>query len=102
MIRSCRPVVKSWVTRAAFHAIDHLQDAWGEQLAWALEVLSPSPPLNDSLHSMSMSPLLPNGTENFDPNLIPIPTMSFDMTSMSGFTEGDGMVPAQFMHTTSA
>jgi hypothetical protein len=97
MYQTCKPVIKSWVKRAAFHAIDHLQDAWGEQLTWPLAILCPSPPLDPSLYpAMDMSQMPLNELEGFDPNLPHIPTTDFDMASLSAFMGSEGG------HTTSA
>ena len=89
MYRTCKRVIRSWLQRAAFHAVDNLQDAWGEQLFWPLEILTPSPPLDSC--ELPIAPSIPVGTESFDPSLSTVTTMNFDIASLPSFSEGSGM-----------
>ncbi|KAF2685468.1 hypothetical protein K458DRAFT_403644 [Lentithecium fluviatile CBS 122367] len=96
MHRSCKPVVRSWAKRVAFYAIDRLQDTWGEQLAWPLQVFSPSPPSDASFPLMD--PLLADGANPIDPELLPASTVNSVTTSLPSSSYEPGINPASHVH----
>lgn len=89
MYLSRKPVVKSWAKRAAFHAVDHLKNAWGKQLAWALDNLS-SP-----AGVQTRQPILSDEITRIDPRLSPSPT-----PSVLSMAEELGVEPAFYEHRT--
>jgi hypothetical protein len=99
MHRSRKPFIVSWVTRAAFYAIDHLQDAWSEQLVWPIEVLTPPPLRGAALQPTSAFPPLhlSHDVEGLDSNLFADSSMDFSSASVAGFTDGDGIEPSPYL-----